>query len=103
VTFIGAMQDSKKISGRQTENYSSGALDESGTFFGTKITGSCPTDAASPKTGDPTKLSNVRVFEPFNFGRAREPTEGCARVFSYTAIRLSTRQSGFAMRAPGSK
>jgi hypothetical protein len=55
LTFIGTMQDSKKIAGRQTENYASGALDEGGTFFGTKITGSCPTDAASPKTGDPTK------------------------------------------------
>ena len=54
-TFTGRILSSGKISGRQIEFLSDGAIDTAGTFLGRKV-GACRVSAAAEaKTGDPTK------------------------------------------------
>ena len=55
-TFTGRILSSGKISGRQIEFLSDGAIDTAGTFLGRKLGTSCPGSAgAAGKAGDPAK------------------------------------------------
>jgi hypothetical protein len=58
-TFIfswkGRLLTGGKIGGRQVEFYIDGSTDTAGTFYGTKISGSCSAAAAAPAKKDPAR------------------------------------------------